>query len=251
MVTLLSRTEHRPYPLPQSPWVMHQSWHDLLFMHWPVPAEELRRAMPANLPLDTFNGQAYLAVVPFRMSGVRPRGVPAVPGVSAFPELNVRTYVTLDGKPGVYFFSLDAGNKLAVRVARALFHLPYFDAKMSSLPPANGEEITYRSERTHSGAPAAALHARYRPIAPVQRAERGSLEEWLTERYCMYPVDGRGRIYRGEIHHEPWPLQRAAAEITACTMSAPIHVPLAGPPPLLHFVRRIDVVVWPLERLGG
>lgn len=257
MSVLLSRALHRPYPLPTGPFVMHQVWHDLAFLHWPVPAAELRQAMPTNLPLDTFGGQAYLAVVPFRMSGVRPRWVPPVPGVSAFPELNVRTYVTVDGKPGVYFFSLDAGNKLAVRVARRLFHLPYFDAHMTmrttrtaQRDPAEGDEIIYSSERTHAGAPAAALHARYRPVAPVEYAARGSLEEWLTERYCMYPVDERGRIYRGEIHHEPWPLQRATAELTACTMSSPIGVPLQGPPPLVHFVRRLEVVVWPLQKIG-
>lgn len=252
MSELLSQVAHRPYPLPAGPFVMHQVWHELAFLHWPVPAAELGRVMPPGLPLDTFGGSAYLAVVPFRMSGVRPRWLPAVPGVSAFPELNVRTYVTLDGKPGVYFFSLDAGNKLAVRLARRLFHLPYFDARMTLLPQrdADGnEEFLYRSERTHLGAPAAALHARYRPVAPVQPAERGSLEEWLTERYCMYPVDPQGRIYRGEIHHLPWPLQRATAELTACTMSAPLGVPLPGPPPLVHFARRLDVVVWPLQRI--
>ena len=253
MSELLSRVEHRPYPLPTGPFVMHQVWHDLAFCHWPVPAAELQRAMPPDLPLDTFAGQAYLAVVPFRMSGVRPRFLPAVPGVSAFPELNVRTYVIRDGKPGVYFFSLDAANKLAVRLARRLFHLPYFDARMTlttQSAPAGSADIVYHSERTHAGAPAAALHARYRPVAEVQYAERGSLEAWLTERYCMYPVDPQGRVYRGEIHHEPWPLQRATAEISECTMSAPIGVPLSGPPPLVHFVRRIDVVVWPLQRLS-
>lgn len=250
MTSLLAQVAHRPYPLPSGPWVMSQVWHDLLFMHWPVPAAELQRAMPPNLPLDTWNGQAYLAVVPFRMSGVRPRGFPAVPGVSAFPELNVRTYVNLDGKAGVYFFSLDAGNKLAVRLARTLFHLPYFDAQMALIRDPGSEEITYHSERTHKGAPAAALHARYRPAAAVELAQPGSLEAWLTERYCMYPVDRRGQIYRGEIHHEPWPLQRATAELTACTMSAPIAVPLSGPPPLLHFARRLEVVVWPLQKLS-
>ncbi len=249
MDAVTAQVAHRPYPLPPGPWVMSQVWHDLLFMHWPVPAAELRQAMPHNLPLDTWNGQAYLAVVPFRMSGVRPRGLPAVPGVSAFPELNVRTYVNIDGKAGVYFFSLDAGNKLAVRLARALFHLPYFDAQMELVRDPESEAITYRSERTHKGAPAAALQARYRPVAAVELAQPGSLEAWLTERYCMYPVDRRGQLYRGEIHHEPWPLQRATAEITTCTMSAPIGISLSGPPPLLHFARRLEVVVWPLQKL--
>jgi uncharacterized protein YqjF (DUF2071 family) len=225
---------------------MAQSWHDLLFMHWPVPVELLQRIMPPKLPVDTFDGQAYIGVVPFRMSGVRPHYLPAVPGISAFPELNVRTYVNLDGRPGVYFFSLDAGSKLAVRVARPSFHLPYFDAKMSLIR--NGDEIIYDSERTHEGAPPATLHARYRPVASMELARPGSLEDWLTARYCMYPVDAGGNVYRGEIDHAPWLLQRATAEIGHCTMTESLGLPLAGPP-LLHFVERLDVVVWQLQQL--
>jgi uncharacterized protein YqjF (DUF2071 family) len=237
----------RPYPPPDSAWVMAQSWHDLLFMHWPVPVAELQRAMPPKLQVDTFEGQAYIGVVPFRMSGVRPRFLPPVPGISAFPELNVRTYVTLDGRPGVYFFSLDAGNKLAVRVARPLFHLPYYDANMSLLRA--GDDIVYDSERTHEGAAPATLHARYRPVGPIELARPGSLEAWLTARYCMYPVDAAGNVYRGEIDHAPWLLQPATAEIARCTMTEPHHIQLSGPPPLLHFSQSLDVVVWPLQQL--
>jgi len=247
MPPLPAELSPRPYPHPTSPWVMAQRWHELLFMHWPVDPVELAKAMPPQLPLDTFKGQAYLAVVPFRMSGVRPRFFPPVPGLSAFPELNVRTYVTIDGKPGVYFFSLDAANKIAVMVARALFHLPYFNARMAL--HRDGTDIVYSSERTHRGAAPAALQARYRPVAPVEYALPGSLEYWLTARYCMYPVDASGQVYRGEIDHPPWPLQRASAELATCTMTDPIHLPLPGPPPLLHYSERLDVVVWPLTKL--
>jgi uncharacterized protein YqjF (DUF2071 family) len=226
---------------------MAQSWHDLLFMHWPLPKEVVQKALPPRLPVDTFEGNAYIGVVPFRMSGVRPRFLPPVPGVSAFPELNVRTYVTLDGKPGVYFFSLDAGSKIAVRVARQMFHLPYYDAQMTLIR--NGQEIIYDSERTHEGAPPATLHARYRPIAPIELARPGSLEAWLTARYCMYPVDAAGNIYRGEIDHAPWLLQRAAAQVSQCTMTEPNFIHVVGPPPLLHFAERLDVVVWPLQQV--
>lgn len=247
MASLMTQLVHRPYPPPTGPWVMEQVWHDLLFMHWPVDAEALRRVMPPQLPLDTFQGQAYLAVVPFRMSGVRPRFCPSVPGLSAFPELNVRTYVTIDGKPGVYFFSLDAANSIAVGIARWLFHLPYMNARMAL--QREGEDIIYSSQRTHKGMRPATLQARYRPVAPVEYASPGSLEEWLTARYCMYPVDAAGQVYRGEIHHVPWPLQRATAELTECTMAEPIEMPLVGPPPLLHFSQRLEVVVWPLTKL--
>ena len=236
---------HRPYPPPSSPWVMAQSWRDLLFAHWPIPVEMMRRAVPEVLPLDAFDGQAWVGVVPFRMSGVRPRLFPSVPWLSAFPELNVRTYVTLGGKPGVFFFSLEAANPVAVEIARRLFHLPYFNARMS-LREADGW-IHYTSSRTHRGAQSAEFVGRYRPTAEVFQAKPGTLEHWLTERYSLYTLDGRGRVMRAEIHHAPWPLQKAEAEIEANTMTRPPSLPLPSAPPLLHFVRRLDVVVWPLR----
>src|ERR1700674_1035433 len=115
---ILRNVVHRPWPLPAGQAVMTQSWPDLLFAHWPVDAEKLRALIPERLEIDTFDGRAWLAVVPFRMTNVRLRGTPAVPWLSAFPELNMRTYVTYDGEPGVWFFSLDAGNSLAVAIAR-------------------------------------------------------------------------------------------------------------------------------------
>ncbi len=123
---IVDHVAHRPWPLPEGPWIMTQSWHDLLFAHWPVAADLLRARVPPGLELDLFERQAWLGVIPFHMTNVAPRGVPALPFVSAFPEINVRTYVRVGDKPGVYFFSLDAGNPLAVSVARGMFHLPYF-----------------------------------------------------------------------------------------------------------------------------
>jgi uncharacterized protein YqjF (DUF2071 family) len=130
MHEMLENTSHRPWPLPKLPWIMKQKWHDLLFAHWPVPAEQLRSFVPEALPLDTFEGTAWIAVVPFSMSGIRLRGLPPVPGTSRFPELNVRTYITLGGKPGVYFFSLDAANALAVWGARRFYNLAYYLAEL-------------------------------------------------------------------------------------------------------------------------
>jgi uncharacterized protein YqjF (DUF2071 family) len=227
---------------------MAQSWHDLLFAHWPVPAHRLRTLIHPALTLDTFDAQAWLGVVPFRMTGVRPRFVPPVPGLSAFAELNVRTYVVAGGKPGVVFFSLDAANGLAVTLARRFFYLPYFHARMSCA--AEGDAIRYASRRTHQGAPGAELRGRYGPTGPVALAVPGSLEHWLTERYCLYAEDPRGGLHRCEIHHDPWPLQPAQAEIEVNTMADPVGIPLAGPP-LLHFARRLDVVVWWLQALAG
>ena len=226
---------------------MAQIWHDLLFAHWPVTVGSLRPFIPSNLEIDTFDGQAWLAVVPFRMSGVRLRGTPALPWLSAFPELNVRTYVVRDGKPGVWFFSLDAGNPLAVVIARAWFHLPYFRAQMRC-----GERngwIESASERTPSAAPAATLQCRYRPVGPTFSPSLGSLEHFLTERYCLYTVNKNSYLIRGDIHHSPWPLQLAEAEFERNTMAESLAIPLASQP-LLHFVNRQDMVVWQPQRLA-
>ncbi len=226
---------------------MHQIWHDLLFMHWCVPIEALRPLIPASLQIDTFEGNAWIAVVPFRMSGVRPRYLPSVPKLSAFPELNVRTYVIRDGKPGVWFFSLDAGNALAVKIARAWFHLPYFHAKMHC--EANGSGIRYDSRRIHRNAPTATLTANYGPSGDVFEAQIGSLEYFLTARYCLYTADILGQLYCGEIEHAAWPLQPAKATIQQNSMTNWLNIHLPDTAPLLHFVRKIEVVVWPLQRL--
>lgn len=245
----MGRTDHRPYPPPGGSWALAMSWHELLFAHWPVPADALRPLIPPGLQLDTFDGSAWLGVVPFRMSGVRPRFVPGVPLLSNFPELNLRTYVTADGKPGIWFFSLDAANPVAVRVARATFNLPYFDARISCRSVYG--EVRYASERTHRRAPAAEFEGRYLPAGEPFGSRPGSLEHFLTERYCLYAVDGKGRIKRGEIHHEPWPLQLAEAEMRTLNMTAQIGVTLPDTEPLLHYAHRLDVVAWLPERVGS
>jgi uncharacterized protein len=247
MNSVLQETAHRPWPLPDGPWVMAQSWHDLLFAHWPVDAAALHPFLPSKLQIDTFEGRAWLAVVPFRMTGVRMRGAPVVPWLSAFPELNVRTYVTFGGKPGVWFFSLDAGNSVAVAIARAWFHLPYFRARMNCTEREGW--ICYQSERTHRGAPAGLLAGRYRRLGEVFRPQHGTLEHFLTERYCLYTTNWRGQIIRGEIHHPPWPLQRAEAEFAGNSMTASLGIALALRP-LLHFARRQNVLVWPPRKIA-
>lgn len=242
--------DHRSYPAPDTPFVMHMTWRDLLFMHWRVPAEALRPLIPPALALDEFDGSAWIAVVPFRMSGVRPRLAPSVPGVSDFPELNVRTYVTAEGKPGVWFFSLDAANRLAVRVARRFFHLPYMDAEMSCDSPPHpgplphGERVQYHSRRTHAGEPPAEFAATYGPTGEVFHAQPDSLEHFLTARYCLYAADKHGHVYRGEIDHADWPLQPAEAEVERNTMTDPIGLASLGEPQHLLFVRKLDVVAW-------
>jgi uncharacterized protein YqjF (DUF2071 family) len=231
------------------PWALFMSWHDLVFMHWPVDEGALRPLIPPALSLGTFNGSAWLSVTPFRMSGVRPRFLPSVPLLSNFAELNVRTYVTFEGKPGIWFFSLDAGNPLAVLLARATFHLPYYDAEMSC--SVVDREVRYRSVRTHRGAKEAQFVGRYRPVGEPFNSRPGTLEHFLTERYCLYSADKKGGVYRGDIHHHPWPLQRAKIEIGSLVMTEQIGVVLPETEPLLHFSERLDVLAWLPRRVAS
>ena len=241
----LDETAHRPWPLPERPWVQGQTWLDLLFAHWSLPVEALRPRLPPELPLDTFDGRAWLAITPFELAGLRLRGTPPLPGLSRLAETNVRTYTTVDARPGIYFLSLDAASGPAVAGARLAFRLPYFRARMSI--ERDGAEIRYRSRRSTGGA---SLRVRYRPSGPVFEARPGTLEHFLTERYCLYTLDKRRRVHRAEIHHPPWHLQRASADFELNTMTAPHGIDLPPETPLAHYSARQDVVVWALERVG-
>lgn len=231
----------------ETPWVMRMRWLDLLFAHWPVPVETLRPHIPAGLEVDTFEGRAWLGIVPFRMEDVAPRFLPAVPGPGAFPELNVRTYVRWRGRGAVWFLSLDAGSRLAVAGARTAFHLPYFRARMSSDTDAGWVE--YRAERTDPRGPAAAFDARYRPTGEVEPAPPGSLAQFLTDRRGLYAADPAGRLAWTVIRHAPWPLQPAEAEIRVDTMAHAHGITLPDVDPVLYFAKRLDVVAWWPRRL--
>jgi len=242
--SILYATAHRPWPLPDGQWAMTQTWHDLLFMHYPVSKELLRPLVPDPLTVDLYAGEAWISVTPFWMSNLRPPGVPPVPFVSRFAELNVRTYVTYGGKPGVYFFSLDAANFPAVWGARAFFYLPYFYAKMSV--KVRNDLIIYNSSRRET---AAELSAEYRPIKGVEPGTPGTLEHWLTERYCLYTVH-RDQLFRAEVHHKPWPLQAAEATFETLTVADAVGLPSLESKPFLHFSREQEVIVWPLRRVA-
>jgi uncharacterized protein YqjF (DUF2071 family) len=238
---IVNQVAHRPWPMPARLWMMRQSWHDLLFAHWPLDPAALVRSVPPQFQLDLFGEQAWLGVVPFCMTDVAPRGVPSLPWLSRFAELNVRTYVRVADKPGVFFFSLDAGNALAACAARLLFHLPYFAADMG-VERSSGQ-IRYRSRRRNAGS-SAVFVATYGPAGAPFNALAGSLEYFLTERYCLYALDRGGRPYRLDIHHPPWSLQPAVAEISENTMAQASSITLPGIGPLLHFAARQDMVAW-------
>jgi len=218
---------------------MRQSWHDLLFAHWPASRENLRGLVPEFLSLDTFDGEAWVGVTPFHLSDVAPRGVPAIPWVSAFNEINVRTYVTYQGIPGVYFFSLDANTALGVAGARTLFHLPYFTATIDIAEAKDG--FSYRSSRDGGEAE---FDGRYAPSGAAFTASPGSLEFFLTERYALYTMDASHRAYRVDIDHEPWTLRPAVAEIAVNTMAEAARIRLVASAPLLHYAHRQDVATW-------
>jgi hypothetical protein len=228
----------RPWPLPDETWTSAQTWVDLAFLHWGVDANALRPLVPPDLELQTFDGAAYLGIVPFVLSDLRFRGLLPLPRLSTFPELNVRTYVTHDDRPGVWFFSLDAASTLMVEGAKRFYKLPYERAQMRS--ERIGEFVHYESARS-----GAAFSGRYRGEGDLFHAQPGSLEEFLVERYCLYTADG-GRLYRAEVHHAPWALQRGEAVVDLNTMS-PVTLPDESPNVL--FAPRQDVVVWRLHQI--
>jgi uncharacterized protein YqjF (DUF2071 family) len=211
---------------------MRQRWHDLLFAHWPVAAEALRPLVPAALQIQEFEGTSWVGVVPFTMTDIMFGELPALPWISAFAELNLRLYVEHQRKPGVWFVSLDAANPVAVWAARRRFHLPYFHAAMKVR--VGDQRVHYASQR--KGA-AVAFKGNYGPTSTLRSAAPGSLEYFLTERYCLYTADADGRVLRGDIHHAPWALQSASAEIEENTLASAQGITLSGSP-LLHFSKR-------------
>ena len=226
-------------------WIIFQRWEDLLFLHWRESPASLRAMLPRCLEPDVHGDEGWIAVTPFRIRGTRLKGFPPLPGLSMFPEVNVRTYVTHRGRPGVYFFSLDIGNRLAAVAARSLYRLPYFFAERMTCRNA-GETVEYQSRRAGGGAEFAAS---YRPLEPPFRARLGSLEDWLTARYSLFAVK-RHSLFRADIAHEPWPLQRAEAEIGINTLARASGLSVEREPDFLHFARTLDVHIGPPRRIA-
>lgn len=222
---------------------MHQSWGKLLFMHWRIEAEQLRPLLPEKLEIDTFDGSAWIAVVPFTMWDTRALFLPPVPGFSAMRELNVRTYVHFDGVPGVWFFSLDCTSLAAVLGARKFYFLPYFKADIELKQ--EGETIEYSLTRTED--PPADFRAIWTIGESLAVSQPGSLEFFLTERYCLYS-ERRGKIYRARIHHQPWPLRKAEVSTLNSTMIESLGLATPEGNALLHYAEEIKVDIWPIRR---
>ncbi len=226
---------------------MTQRWNDLLFLHYAISPGVLRPLVPEALTLDTYDQRAWVSVVPFWMDHVRAHGSPRLPFVSHFVELNVRTYVTHQGKPGIYFFSLDASSLSAVWGARVFYRLPYWKASMK-VRGQGTSQIEYSSKREHGPKPAL-FRASYGPASAASSAVPGSIEYFLSERYCLYATTNK-RVYRADIHHLPWPLQKAEYEIKENTMAKVAGIELPGEPNLAQFARELKVLVWAPERVG-
>ncbi|SDI49340.1 YqjF family protein [Natribacillus halophilus] len=237
---MFKRTLHRPFPLPDEPWLMTQTWKEVLFAHWPVSPEYLQTKIPDPLEIDTFDRQAWIGIIPFDLVQLRAHFLPPVPFAHSFPEINVRTYVTFNGQPGVYFFSLSAAHRPAVFAARTFFHLPYdyADIKVKK----NKETTDYRSVREDNG-----FEATYQPASPIYTAGKQTLDHWLTERYRLYTTH-KNKLYALDIHHVPWPLQQAEANIHVNTIAAGQGLSLPDTKPLLHYARKQKVFFWPLHR---
>lgn len=226
---------------------MHQNWGKLLFLHWSVPVSVLRPLIPGSLEIDTREGGAWVSVTPFTMWGIRPVMLPAVPGLSDSHELNVRTYVHAEGVPGVWFFSLDASNAIAVLAARLGFHLPYYRADMHMEEA--GETITFASRRTDDKGAPADFHARWTRGPALPAPDPDSLEFFLVERYCLYAAR-EGKLFRARIHHAPWSLRAATIETLTSTMGEASGIKLPEKPALVHAQGDpLAVEVWPLHEL--
>jgi len=253
-----------PTRRPQGRPVMRQKWRHLLFLHWRVDAEQLRPLIPAELEIDTFDGRAYIGLVPFTMLDVHPVWTPSVPRLSDFHETNVRTYVHYHGTaPGVWFFSLDAANSIAVRIARAMWKLPYHFAKMrlvvseprhtdtdaagaASLPATQNRRISYATERLWPQPLPADCSVEYSTTGTPGPSPPGTLEHFLAERYILYTKADRG-LLSGQVHHAPYPLQTAAIHALGENMVAAAGIEHGPETPLAHYAHGVDVDIYPLR----
>lgn len=244
MHEVLKAVNHRPYPLPNKRWLMTQTWEDLVFIHYPIQKERIEQHIPSPLEVDTFDGVAWIGVVPFWMKNIRMHGLPPIPFASSFLELNVRTYVTYQNKKGVYFFSLDANHLPAVMMARTFFSLPYLHAHIRF--SRFGDSMDFKSVRKHQGFPNTCFEASYKPTSSSFIAKKGSLEEWLVERYNLLLVK-KNQVYIGHIHHQPWELQHADIEIKTNDLLPFLPSSIQNEKPLVHYSKYLRAFAWRLK----
>lgn len=232
--------------VPSSPVVMHQDWANLLFLHWEFPADSIQSRLPEGLYVDTFEGQAYMGIVPFFMKKVRPSYLPSLPGISWFQELNLRTYVfDKHGNPGVWFFTLDCNQWLAVKIARALFSLPYNHASMQYQRDSN--QLVYTSRRR--GDLEDQIFHYPESTESTEEAPLGSLEFFLLERYRLFSQSRNGSIYQGMVHHKPYQFQHIAQSVQPTRLFSLCGFEEPNQPPVSSIVSKsVSVKIHPLAR---
>ncbi|MEK3889702.1 YqjF family protein [Bacillus sp. FSL K6-3431] len=241
-----SETVQRPFPLPSKPWVMTQMWENLLFSHWPIPLDIIRKHVPPSLKMDLYQGSAWLGVIPFYVNHMKLRGVPEIPYLRSYIELNVRTYVTYQGKPGIYFFRLDANKWPAVIGGRIVAFLPYRLAQMNMKITDN--KIYFQSESQNPSGSKKVLNLTYSSTSKAYLPPQNSLEYWLFERYCFFTARGN-HLYRGDIHHDRWRVCSAEAMVHTNTIASFLPHSFFESSPLVHFTAQKKVFIWPLNKL--
>ncbi|MFC6602234.1 YqjF family protein [Ectobacillus funiculus] len=245
-MNIMNDIAHRSWPLPSKYWIMRQTWRNLLFLHWPIPLEKLRPHIPSPLQIDTFNGSAWLGVILFVLEGIYPRGISAVSLTPKFPEINVRTYVKYEGKPGIYFMSIDVENWASLKIAKRWYRLPYHSAQISFQK--EGQTFHFHSTRKGNANTPISFKGKYAPVSEIYFPKKGTVDHWLTERYCLYSSNDGVNIYCGEIHHRPWPLQKAAIEIVRNTLFTAFHFDLSEVKPIAHFSTGVDSLMWNIKK---
>lgn len=242
--TLAERLAERVRPTARV--VGYQRWSELLFLHWDVPAAQVQATLPVGLAVDTWQGRAFVGIVPFFMERIRPAGLPPVPWLSWFHELNVRTYVVdARGRPGVWFYSLDCDQPVAVWLARRWFRLPYQHARFRSTR-SNGE-VSYEARRKGLSE---SDRFRWKRPASGRSAEAGTLEFFLVERYRLFAADGSGGLFTGQVHHSPYEISVPELTASSSVVGREAGFEFSDPPPLIHSVAGVDVTIHPLESVG-
>ncbi|NMD69298.1 DUF2071 domain-containing protein [Bacillus sp. DNRA2] len=244
---LMNDMSHRPWPIPSKNWIMRQTWSHLIFAHYPIPAELLRPYIPSSLIIDTYNGTAWLSIVAFQMEGIYFRGLRGLSVTPKFPEINVRTYVQFNGKPGVYFLSLDVGDWASLIIASRWYHLPYQPAQVSFIKEKQSFKV--RSSRRGTLKHPIEFYGAFEPLSDVYFPEKETLDHWATERYCLFSTDKRANLYCGEIHHIAWPIQKVKTEITKNSLFTPFQLQPSESEPIVHYAKGLDTLFWNIKRL--
>lgn len=243
---MMKKQDHRSWPVPSKNWIMRQTWRNVFFAHWPVLPERLRPSIPSTLEIDTYQQMAWIGVVLFEIEGIYFRGLSPISVVHKFPEVNLRTYVQHKGKPGVFFLSLDVGNWASLVISKRWYHLPYRNAKISYRK--EGSTFHCQSVRKGKSTIPITMKGSFTPNSESYYPEEGTIDHWLTERYCLYSLDRRGNIYCGDIHHKPWLLQKAQAVISDNTLPTPFGIDISEVEPILHFSKGMDTLFWNIKK---